>query len=77
MGNLGLKFVITDTKLHVSLLTLSVQDNTKLLEQLKSSFKRTTNWGKYEMEKLNIEQVTSDVSRSTSIYQKYGKRLYN
>ena len=37
------KFKITDTKLDVPVLTFSTQDNEKLLEQLKSSFKRTIN----------------------------------
>ena len=29
------------------MLTLSTQDNTKLLQQLKSGFKRVINWNKY------------------------------
>ena len=33
------KFKITDTKLHVPVVTLSTQDNVKLLQQLKSGFK--------------------------------------
>ena len=41
------KFEITDTKLYVSVVTLSTQDNAKLLEQLKSGFKRVVNWNKY------------------------------
>ena len=41
-------FTITDTKLYVPFVTLSTQDNAKLLEQLKSGFKRTINWNKYE-----------------------------
>ena len=41
-------FAITDTKLYVLLLTLSTQDSTKLLRQLKSGFKRTINWNKYQ-----------------------------
>ena len=36
-------FAITDTKLYVPVVTLSTQDNAKLLEQLKSGFKRTIN----------------------------------
>ena len=32
-------FTITDTKLYVPVVTLSIQDNLKLLEQLKSGFK--------------------------------------
>ena len=37
-------FTITDTKPYVPVVTLSNQDNAKLLEQLKSGFKRTINW---------------------------------
>ena len=39
---------ITDTKPYVSVVTLSTQDNTKLLQQLKPGFKRTINWNKYD-----------------------------
>ena len=35
------KIKITDTKLYVPVVPLSAQDNAKLLEQLKSGFKRT------------------------------------
>ena len=41
-------FTITDSKLYVPLVTLSTQDNAKLLEQLKSGSKRTINWNKYD-----------------------------
>ena len=40
-------FTITETNLYVPIVTLSTQDNTKLLPQLKSGFKRTINWKKY------------------------------
>ena len=40
-------FEITDTKLYVPVVTLSTQDNVKLLEQLKSGFKRLVNWNKH------------------------------
>ena len=42
------KCKITETKLYVPVVTLSTQDNAKLLQQLKSGFKRTINWNKYE-----------------------------
>ena len=48
-------FRITDTKLYVPVVTLSIQDNAKLLEQLKSVFKRTINWNKHEP-KVTVEQ---------------------
>ena len=40
-------FTITDTKLYVPLVTLSTLDDNQLLEQLKTSFKRTILWNKY------------------------------
>ena len=42
------KFKIIETKLYVPVVTLSTQDNAKLLQQLKSGFKRTIHWNKYE-----------------------------
>ena len=42
------KFQITETNLYVPVVTLSTQDNAKLLQQLKSGFKRTINWNEYE-----------------------------
>ena len=41
----GVTFKITDTKLYVSVVTLS--KDAKLLEQLKSGFQRTIKWNKY------------------------------
>ena len=41
-------FPIFDTKLHVPVVTLSTQDNAKLLQQLISGFKRTITWNKYQ-----------------------------
>ena len=40
-------FKLTDTKLYISVLTLSKENDKKLLEQLKSGFKRTVKWNKY------------------------------
>ena len=42
-----LEFKITDTKLYVPVVTLSKENDIKLLEQLKSGFKRTIKWNKY------------------------------
>ena len=46
-ANQATAFAITDTKLYVPVVTLSTQDNAKLLQQLKSGFKRTIDWNKY------------------------------
>ena len=41
-------FAITETNLYVPIVTLSTQDNAKLLKpKLKSGFKRTISWNKY------------------------------
>ena len=43
-----LEFKITDTKLYVPVVSLSKENDIKLLEQLKSGFKRTIKWNKYK-----------------------------
>ena len=39
---------ITVIKLYVPVVTFSTENNAKLPEQLKSAFKRTINWNKYQ-----------------------------
>ena len=43
----GLEFKITDTKLYVPVVTLSKENDIKLLEQLKTGFKRIIKWNNY------------------------------
>ena len=50
------KFKIIDAKLYVPVVTLSTQDNAKLLQQLKSGFKRTINWNKYQSDPKTYAQ---------------------
>ena len=45
--NQAATFEITDTKRYVPVVTLSTQENTKFLQQLKSGFKSVINWNKY------------------------------
>ena len=42
-----MSFAITETNIHVPVVTLSTQDNAQLLPQLKSGFKRKISWNKY------------------------------
>ena len=42
------KFAITETKLYVPVITLSTEDNAKLLQQLKSNFRRKNNWNEID-----------------------------
>ena len=50
------EFKITDTKLYVPVVTLSKENDIKLLEQLKTGFKKN-----YKMEQIHI---TNDYSTS-------------
>ena len=46
-ANQNATFAITNTRLYVPVVTLSTQENAKLLQQLKSGFKIVINWNKY------------------------------
>ena len=47
LQNQAATFAITDTNLYVPVVTLSTQEDTKFLQQLKSDFKRVINRNKY------------------------------
>ena len=49
-------FETADTKPYVPVKTLSSQESAKLLQQLKSCFKRTVNWNKYQSKVLAERQ---------------------
>ena len=61
------KFSITDTKLYVPVVILSTKDNANLLEQWKSSFKRTINLNKYQ------PKVTTERSNQYLDFLKWSK----
>ena len=42
-------FTITDTKPYVPIITLNIEDNTKLSKLLSEAFKRTIHWNKYKI----------------------------
>ena len=46
-ANQNATFAITNTRLYVPVVTLSTQENAKLLQQLKPGFKRVINWNKH------------------------------
>ena len=58
---LELKFQITDTKLYVPDVTLSKENDTKLLEQLKIGFKRTIKWNKYRSQ-MNVQPQNNNLN---------------
>ena len=47
------KFEITDCKFYVPVVTLSAENDNKLLEQLKSGFRRSIKWNKYMSQMSN------------------------
>ena len=47
LTSVKLIFQIKDTQLYVPVVTLSKENDIKLLEQLKSGFKRAIKWNKY------------------------------
>ena len=46
-ANQNATFALNDTNFYVPVVTLSTQDNARLLQQLKSGLKRVINWSKY------------------------------
>ena len=46
----GATFKIKETKLYAPVVTLSKENDAKLLERLKTGFKRTKKWNKYRLQ---------------------------
>ena len=61
----GLEFQITDTKLYVPVVTLSKENDNKLLEQLNSGFKRTVKWNKYSSQ-ITIQPQNNNINYNWS-----------
>ena len=57
----GLEFQITDIKLYVPVVTLSTGNDKKLLEQLKSGFKRAVKWNKYKSQ-MSIQNNNNNLN---------------
>ena len=53
----GTAFQINNAKLYVPVVTLSINDNIKYLENIKQGFKRTTSWNKYRSEKPHKQNI--------------------
>ena len=51
-------FQITDTKLYVPVVTLLTGNNKRLLEHLRTGFKRTIKWNKYRLEMTNQTETS-------------------
>ena len=60
----GLEFQITDTKLYVPVVTLSKENDIKLLEKLKSGFKKTIKWNNYRSQ-MTIQNNNNNLNYLT------------
>ena len=52
-------FKITDAKLYVPVVTLSAEDNVKLVKQLNEGFKRPVYWNKYKVMDNNVVEIAA------------------
>ena len=71
----GLEFKITDIKLYVPVLTLSKENDIKILEQLKSRFKRTIKWNKYRSQ-MTIQPQNNNLNYLINPKFTYVNRLF-
>ena len=66
---------ITDTKLYVPVVTLSKENDIKLLEQLKTRFKKTIKWNKYRSQ-MNIQSKYNNLNYLIDPKFTYINRLF-
>ena len=66
---------ITDTKLYAPVVTLSKENDIKLLEQLKSGFKKTIKWNKYRSQ-MTIQLQNNNLNYLTDPTFKNVNRLF-
>ena len=52
-------FKITDAKLYVPVVTLSAEDNVKLVKQLNEGFKRPVYWNKYKVIDNKVVEIAA------------------
>ena len=64
----GVNFVITNTKLYASFVTLFINDNAKVLENIKQGFRRIISWNKYRSE---VTTPSENNNLDSSNIQKY------
>ena len=70
-----LEFKIKDTKLYVSVVTLSKENEIKLLEKLKSGFKKAIKWNEYRSQ-VNIQNNNNNLNYSNDLTFTNVNRLF-
>ena len=74
-------FEITDAKLYVPVVTLSIEDNAKLSKQLGEGFKRFIHWNKYKVIDNRVEEIADNneekyIRELLDSSRQGGKRLF-
>ena len=70
------KFAITDTKLHVPIVTLSTKDSANLTKQLNEGFKRSVYWNSYETKPAKVIEQRKNIYELLSASFQGVKRLF-
>ena len=70
------KFAITDTQLHVPIVTLSTKDRANLVKQLNEGFKRSVHWNSYETKPAKAIEKGKDLYELLNASLQGVKRLF-
>ena len=70
------KFAITDTKLHVPIVTLSTKDSASLAKQLNEGFKRSVYWNSYETKPAKVIEQGKNIYELLNASFQGVKRLF-
>ena len=70
------KFTITDTKLHVPIITLSTKDNINLAKQLNDGFNRSVYWNSYETKPAKVIEQRKNLYELLNASFQGVKRLF-
>ena len=70
------KFAITNTKLHVPIVTLSTKDSANLTKQLNEGFKRSAYWNSYETKPAKVIEQGKNIYELLNASFQGVKRLF-
>ena len=70
------KFVITDAKLHVPIVTFSTKDSANLTKQLSEGFKRSVYWNSYETKPVKVIEKGKNIYELLNASFQGVKRLF-
>ena len=75
VGN-SAKFEITDTKLHVLIVTLSTKDSANLTKQLTERFKRSVYWNSYQTKPAMVVEMGKNLYELLNAWFQGVRRLF-